>query len=541
MMKKVIIIISVVALGAIMHRCAVKPIKRISKEVSIRVGIMERQDRVEVLRNSKFDVNANDGTFLASGTTGDRFIISVRNAQPAEIVYRLLVQTVSSEEVAKRIVSEVEAKGFAAVIKQNRRLMARSNSLGLHINYYVFLDRSFINKQSAENYQHDINYRLSTTVKQYIERLPVGTVVFENVTSGQRVESQNYLRVSGSALSLKVKIGTGFHFEDTVDRSYSGNINFVIDRYGQLTIVNEIPLDIYLSSVVASEMNPKFPLEALKAQAVTARSYTMSKLGKQHQLAPYDLCDDVHCQTFSGVSKITSNSNRAVKETSGEVLMYENEICETFYHAVCGGHTEHNENIWQGAARPYLRGVFDLPPNRVTVSEDFLLQEDNMLRWIQDKPRVYCDVNLIDTPSYLEYTKKYFRWQIQYSQSELKELIRRQTGHNVGTILNIIPMERGVSGRIKKLRIIGNRTSITIEKDSEIRNVFSPNYLYSSCFIIEKQGVGGTPHTFIIKGAGWGHGIGMCQTGAAVMAINGKNYKEILNHYYAGTSIKSIF
>jgi SpoIID/LytB domain protein len=222
--------------------------------------------------------------------------------------------------------------------------------------------------------------------------------------------------------------------------------------------------------------------------------------------------------------------------------MYDNQICETFYHAVCGGHTEHNENVWNGSPRRYLRGVFDLPINQISVPEDFLLQEHNIRRWIEESPVVHCNVKLIETPSYLEYTKKYFRWQVEHSQSEMSRIIRDKTGHNIGNVLNIIPTERGISGRLKKIRIIGNRKSITIENDLAIRKVLSDNVLFSSCIQIEAVGQqSGIPSKFIIKGAGWGHGVGMCQTGAATMALKGTNYQSILKHYYRSASIQTVY
>ena len=285
-------------------------------------------------------------------------------------------------------------------------------------------------------------------------------------------------------------------------------------------------------------MKADFPLEALKAQAVTARGFTLSKLGKQHLLAPFDICDDVHCQAFSGITNSTPKTDQAVRETAGKVLMYQRQICETFYHGVCGGHTEDNENIWQGTPRRYLRGVFDLPKDKISVSNDFLLQENNVQRWVDEFPIVNCNIYNIELPDYLEYSKKYFRWEIEYTQSELSQIIREKTGHNVGEILNIIPGERGTSGRLKKIRIIGTRKSINIEKDLNIRKALSSNYLYSSCFFVEQYDNG---RLFKIKGAGWGHGIGMCQTGAAVMALKGKNYTEILSHYYRGTNIHSLY
>jgi len=215
--------------------------------------------------------------------------------------------------------------------------------------------------------------------------------------------------------------------------------------------------------------------------------------------------------------------------------MHDDNICDTRYAGVCGGHTENNENVWYNDPQPYLRGRLDSELGYL-LSRDYLTGESNVRQWIESRPEVYCNTTRTQVPDYLNYTKKYFRWSVRYSREELSRIIANKTGQNIGALIEIIPLARGVSGRIKKVELRGTRKSIIIERELEIRKALSPNYLYSSCFVVDLEG-----NDFIIKGAGWGHGVGMCQTGAAMMALDGFNYREILNHYYQNSKLVKLY
>jgi SpoIID/LytB domain protein len=223
-----------------------------------------------------------------------------------------------------------------------------------------------------------------------------------------------------------------------------------------------------------------------------------------------------------------------VTETCGLILKHEDKICDTFYSGVCGGYTENNENVWEGEPRTYLQGSVDA--EQINLSDSFLQNEDNVRRWIESSPKVFCNTQQGIVPDFLKYTTKYFRWQVSYSQSELSDIIAKKTGQNIGSLLDIVPLRRGVSGRLTEIELRGTRRTIIIEKELNIRKTLSENYLYSSCFVVDRQET-----EFIIKGAGWGHGVGMCQTGAAMMALNGYNFKQILQHYYQQAEIVRLY
>jgi SpoIID/LytB domain protein len=281
-------------------------------------------------------------------------------------------------------------------------------------------------------------------------------------------------------------------------------------------------------------------MEALKAQAVAARSEALAKFGKRHQGQPFDLCADVHCQVYSGLSEQSARTNRAVKETRGKVLWKDGQICDAVYSASCGGHTEHNDKAWGGNPVSYLRGTYD-GTNRIRRFGS-LSREKNVEQWINDYPReAHCNTTYGRVPNSLNYTKKYFRWEVAYTQDELRSVLERSQNRTVGPVRDLIPMNRGVSGRVTRLKVAGLNGNYIIEGELRIRKALSESTLWSSCIYIQKYGYGTIPNEFVIRGAGFGHGVGMCQTGAAMMALKGKKYERILRYYFQGVKIQRIY
>ena len=283
-----------------------------------------------------------------------------------------------------------------------------------------------------------------------------------------------------------------------------------------------------------------FPLEALKAQAVAARSEVLAKLGRAHSGDPFDVCADVHCQVYSGLSKRAKSTDQAVRETAGLVLWHDDRIASAFYSAVCGGHTEDAGNVWGGRTAPYLHGRLDGPDRADRFGP--LTDESNVRRWIDASPQVFCNTMSEQIPKVLDYTKKYVRWEVQTTQGELRQTILDKTGRDVGDIVELCALERGVSGRIIRLEIKGTEGSLTIGPELAIRKALSASTLWSACFYVKKEELsGGIPGAFVIRGAGWGHGVGMCQTGAAMMALERNTFDAILKHYYRGVAIRRLY
>ena len=348
----------------------------------------------------------------------------------------------------------------------------------------------------------------------------------------------------GASFTLKdVVIGIGFHWERKEEQRFCGSLLLKMEE-GMVRAINVVPVETYLTSVISSEMSANASLEFLKAHAVISRSWLMrileqdqqkpspnAQAGSQlstansqlstlnSQLSPdtiirwydneahhgFDVCADDHCQRYQGITRQTNPQVvEVIEATRGQVLTYDGKVCDARFSKCCGGMTEVFESCWENIRHPYLVA----------------------------KPDPYCntsDARILSQVlnSYDQETVDFYRWTVTYSTDELSELIRRKSGIDFGRILDLVPMERGASGRIVTLKIVGEKRTVVVGKELEIRKWLSESHLYSSAFEVEK-----TADRFVLHGKGWGHGVGLCQIGAAVMGDQGIPYTEILDFYY---------
>lgn len=363
-----------------------------------------------------------------------------------------------------------------------------------------------------------------------------------------------------------VTIGVHFHWERQEDLRFKGALNLVIDKEG-IVFINQVDAEEYLSSVISSEMNANASKELLKAHAVISRSWLLSQVEKNFKQTPvppkyrnnyrdkeelirwydredhriFDVCADDHCQRYQGITRTsTPIVQEAIQETRGEILTDGHSICDARYSKCCGGVTELFENCWEPVPHPYLVALRDSEKK----SFPDLTNEEEAETWIRTAPDAFCNTDQKTVLSqilnrYDQETSDFYRWQITYTQKELSELIHRKSGIDFGEILDLIPLERGTSGRIVRLKIVGTHQTFTIGKELEIRRTLSESHLYSSAFVVDKEDVRfGIPQRFTLRGAGWGHGVGLCQIGAAVMSTYGYDYRAILNHYFPGAEIE---
>jgi stage II sporulation protein D len=370
-----------------------------------------------------------------------------------------------------------------------------------------------------------------------------------------------------------VTIGVNFHWERRRQETFRGDLRVLASSDNTLTVINEIGLEEYLASVIASEMSAAAPLEFLKAHAVISRSWLAAMLGRKEEKAParqskvsadlpagppeweivrwygreeheiFDVCADDHCQRYQGIPESQAErAAEAVRTTHGLFLIHGDEICDARYHKACGGLTEDFATAWEDAKVPYLTSVSDwlsdYPPVRT----------DNEARsWLSSSPPAYCNTSDLTVlrqilPAFDQETPDFFRWQVVYSRPELEELIAEKTGRDVGTLLDLIPLARGPSGRIFRLQIRGRKASFIVGKELEIRRVLSKSHLLSSAFTVSvERDPDGIPQRFTLRGAGWGHGVGLCQIGAAVMATRGLTAPEILRHYFRGAALQKLY
>lgn len=368
-----------------------------------------------------------------------------------------------------------------------------------------------------------------------------------------------------------VTIGVDFHWERKEAQTFLGKLRFVVDG-DKLWAINELPVERYLASVISSEMSATSSLELLKAHAVISRSWLLVQMrrrkaiemGVQTASAPvkvsdeegvvwydsdahtlFDVCADDHCQRYQGITKATSpHVEEAIRATRGQLLMNGKEICDARFSKCCGGVSEEYEYCWDNTHKPYLLSVVDNAPLGTAPTID-LTDEKTVQEWILSSPEAFCDTKDAAVlgqvlNNYDQETQDFYRWTVDFTQSELAELIRRKSGLDFGGIIDLQPLERGKSGRITRLKIVGTKLTRIIGKELEIRRTLSESHLYSSAFVVERsEVVNGVPQQFRLIGAGWGHGVGLCQIGAAVMGEKGYRYDEILHHYYQTEAIEA--
>ena len=336
-----------------------------------------------------------------------------------------------------------------------------------------------------------------------------------------------------------VTIGVNFHWERKETQVFCGTLRLVVEA-DKIVAINELPVERYLTSVISSEMSATASLEFLKAHAVISRSWLLAQIAKRQQMEKggssffsfikkddelirwydrddhtiFDVCADDQCQRYQGITKQSSPAvEQAIQATRGQILAYEDEICDTRFSKCCGGQTEEFQYCWEDTPKPYLVSFQD--PYCNTSDKHILSQVLN---------------------DFDQETPDFYRWTVEYTQDQLSELVNRKLKDDFGTITDLIPLERGKSGRIWKLKIVGTKKTFTIGKELEIRRALSETHLYSSAFEVEKQ-----DDRFILHGSGWGHGVGLCQIGAAVMGEQGKTYDEILLFYYRNAIIKQLY
>ena len=331
---------------------------------------------------------------------------------------------------------------------------------------------------------------------------------------------------------------------------------------GTIAAINEVPLEDYLTSVISSEMNAAAPKEFLKAHAILSRSWLLAALDRKNKTRKTSIqaetlpkrkdrcCAGTNGKTITSlmsaamtIASATRASQRshpnqaieAVRETRGMALTFQGKICDARYSKACGGVTEEFATAWDNKQVPYLGSISDAP-----VQHPSIRSEEEASRWVLSEPEAYCnskDETLLNKilPGFDRETKDFFRWRVEYSRTELEEILRKKSGFDFGSLQNVVPLQRGPSGRIFRLKIIGSKRSMVVGKELEIRNWLSRSHLYSSAFVVSiKRNPQGEAERFIFNGAGWGHGVGLCQIGAAVMATRGFSAGEILKHYFRG-------
>ncbi|WP_373843879.1 SpoIID/LytB domain-containing protein [Bacteroides heparinolyticus] len=373
---------------------------------------------------------------------------------------------------------------------------------------------------------------------------------------------------------LDVTIGINFHWERKEDQRFLGALKIIVED-GKLTAINVVKVEDYLTSVISSEMSATASLELLKAHAVISRSWLLAQIQKNREIAEaktdysaftqteeelirwydredhtrFDVCADDHCQRYQGITRASTEIvKQAIAGTYGRILMYDGKICDARFSKCCGGVFEEFRYCWEDAKHPYLAKQRDYSVNSQKPTPPDLTQEAEADRWIRTSPEAFCnttDKRILSQVlnNYDQETTDFYRWKVAYTQDELSALILKRSGIDYGQIIDLVPVARGTSGRLWKLKIVGTKKTLTIGKELEIRRTLSASHLYSSAFVVDKEELSpeGIPGRFVLTGAGWGHGVGLCQIGAAVMGEQGYRYDDILLHYYIDAQIEKLY
>jgi SpoIID/LytB domain protein len=400
-------------------------------------------------------------------------------------------------------------------------------------------------------------------------KLSGNTILF----NGEMYDSLQFDPTDMESASFELKdvtIGINFHWERKENQVFKGSLRFIVEN-NKITAINYLSVEEYLTSVISSEMSATASLELLKAHAVISRSWLLAQIQKNKEIEEsqiqystmtesegelvkwydredhtnFDICADDHCQRYQGITRASTEIvKQAIAETRGELLMYDDKICDARYSKSCGGVFEEFQNCWEDIKYPYLIGKRDLPEGSPMPD---LTIENNAREWILTSPESFCNTSDKVVLSqvlnnYDQETVHFYRWKVEYTTEEISELVARRSGTDYGLITDLIPVERGTSGRLIKLKIVGTKRTRVIGKELEIRRTLSNSHLYSSAFVVEKEkGTDGNPVKFTLLGAGWGHGVGLCQIGAAVMGENGYNYNSILLHYFVNASVEKLY
>ena len=498
------------------------------------VRLMEGQTEIAFSSSGRLRIYLRgDVDKTVDGAPGSRWSVRVRGSEPARWSTRIILGTLSYADKSG-VAAEQQAW-------QERGVSVRLRTIGTvygirgHVidnrRYLLLLDEQLQAEQVPER-QHSLEreFGIATSTTEDIERQASGSLELFDGDGNLVAISKDRLTAqpvdANSIVVRRVEFGVGYDFHGFEDRNYRGSLEVAVDRRGRLAAVNLISLEELLKGLVPAEMFARAPIEALKAQAVTARGEVLAKIGTKHIGDGYLLCSEQHCAVYKGLSGEAESSSTAVDATRGEALFSsDHRLVDSVYSAVCGGHTENNEAVWAGPASPYLRGRPDVldrepapPPSR------------NVAAFLSSDTPAACRLASLAQPG------KY-RWERRFSPEEVDRLTSTL---GIGAFKTVTVLERGVSGRSRSIEISGSLGTVQVRGELNIRKLFG--MLNSSLFLIDiERSPTGALQALIFRGGGWGHGVGMCQLGAIGRAERGQDYKAILRHYFNGAEVFRLY
>ncbi len=520
----------------------------IDKLPVLRVGFISHSDSFRFKLSGKFSViNEQGEVILKSVAIQNKWCAQVVNFQQAQYEYQILIDKFYDQNAALEYEYKLLGKGIGAEVKiLGARYHRQGKIVGNTTEYWVIVDK--LNSETearklADERLGGLNYKI---IKQKLSEPHAVLELFDNEFE-KLGRAENVLNIIPDEAQTVTTLYNINYRDELRNLSFNrallqGPIEFRCIDDGGICAICQINLEKYIENVTGLQTFSELPLESVKALAVTLRSKVLTILCVKHADDPFDLCAGNHCIPFVGDLDIEPTIAEAVKHTSGEILKNAGRITKTNFTLICGGHTESCQNGFNYKNKYIAPPVFDGDDLTKFKIYDDLTQTDNLKKWIRKEPDVFCnlsDVKNIRIPNFL---KTLFRWRRMYDREYLEEFIEKKVHTKIGNIFEIIPVKRGISGRLKEIEILASESNLVIKGDKKICEMLSEDQLPSSCFIIETQmDDTGVPISFTFHGAGVGHGIGLCQSGSIAMALQGADYWKILQHYFKDSIIEMIY
>ncbi len=522
-------------------------LKLLNNQPVFRIGLFNGQEHIDFRIMGKFHVEDGDGNELVPVTESNlKWRVKIKDSKPGKESYFLVLFEAFDRET-------VEAKlDIARKIDPSAEMVVLGGDI-------FFGDRKINNNAKYSivcgDYPSELAARKSFKLFQpqfipYVEKKsvkePQGQLEIFDAEYDKSAEATNVVRIVPVKTETKIKIYGVKSFNDILQKEnfndliFDGTMEFRFDHQSNLMAISEVPLESYMKRVIYSEIGTDLPLEFSKSLAIVCRSEAMARINHRRLGDPFDYGNTGETLRYYGEEYDDVNIDKAVEETAGQVIFADEYIRDTPFHLICGGHTEDSSATQPGNGQIFFTGKYDAK----VVPKKFkgLRNEDEAVKWINSRPETWCNLKGRKLPPALEKVKKYFRWEVNYSRRELEEIIRKKTSEDIGILFEIIPITRGASGRLMEIELIGSLKNYRIRGQINIREALAYDYLPSSCFLVERElDETGTPISFTFVGAGHGHGVGMCKTGAAIMALEGHTSDQILEHYFESCQLGSIY
>ncbi len=516
-------------------------------EPIFRIGVIEGQEYIDFYVFGEFSVIDSAGIVLIPPVNSKlKWRVKIKESKPGSQRFRLILyESFDAQRIAKKLKLAQQFDPEARIEVFGGNIFLNEKKINTNTKY-VIISGDYTTELEAKKEFKKFQPEFNPSVIKGTVKPPKGTLEFFDGEYENAGETKNSFKIVSSNVKTKIKLFNIRSYDEVLqkehheDRVYNGNLEFGLDNQGKLMVISELPLESYLKRVIYSEIGTDLPLEFSKSLAIVCRSEVMARIDHKHPGESYDMCDWGHCLRYYGNEFDDKNIEKAVDETRGQVIRSKDTICDTYFNLICGGHTEDASGVWEIDESPQFHGKYDWKKAKKEFAS--LEKEEVVRRWILSRPDAWCNLKGASIPKSLERYKKYFRWEVGYSRRELETLIYKKTGEDIGILFDIVPLRRGRSGRLKEIELIGSLKNYRIRGELNIRSTLAQDYLESSCFIVEKElDEIGTPISISFIGAGQGHGVGMCKTGAAVMAMENHTWQEILKHYFENCNIFSIY